>query len=1152
MDTSHSPKACWRRWITRGVLLLLGLWFALFLLFVALPGLFGYPRAFREMLAESFAPEGGACRIQAIQGNLVTGLELNDVEVEMPLPQGRFHLALPVAHLSFRPLPLLTGRLIPRKITFAEGSATLSLAEPGQTEETSLTFAPLSGNFFLTLPQTLLAQVEANLPGLKLSLDIHLTDLDAQAPPQEEYTLLPLPLAPPKETPGLPRPEEESKPAQEEASASPQALALPSRLLRQLPALCQHAGDTSLSLRLSGSLQDPDSLALTGKAIMSNGEILGRSIYRAQGSFQLRRHHFSLEDLHITYNAREFLRCQGKADFQQKTLQGTVQAACMPRTILWLAGLSPSLLPPWILFSNPVDFQGTLPPTPWDLSHPQPTLSFSTQDLRLRDLLLPQVSGTLAYQEGTLLLQNLHLAFSPETWEEKDPPSLQGQVAFALEPQTLQGSLEGTVNVRDLLHKLELLESRDSPLEAFSHARLALQIAPSPWKDWKLWETTLSLRQSRSTLGKFSLTQLELKGHTQDGRLTLDATSRLADHDATRLSVHLETAHPQSPDSPLTLRLLPQILQGEEEVLSASVTLLWTPKDSSLQIPQGELLLRPELLFPLLQSPLSLPDDFFLGWFHCQEPPRPARFTFAMPRRPMLNPRDSWDWEKLPWQLEGSLEMPRMKMKEILFENLSANFHLNETQLVFSHVEGILPDRQGTLTANLKILFHPFQLFFDNLRLSGPPLSFRNLLHDPDAIHVYDTIWNSFQWTPPPTPQEEHCLLQFPLLEYREYEGDKWKLTLQGTVDVRHFQYLGLPLDSFHAKVALELPEHGLTITDIQLRQTSQQEEGLTGTLSMDFQRGIQGVFHGRKTSGTFPTLQFLACLLYRDPNALDNFTLPPEANFTCKGRFFQGIPDSLALEGTLETPTLRYQNIHLQNLQGTWKYDNQRIFWDVPNAEFFQGTLVTTGFYDLALQKSEFHATAREIPLAQLLKLSHHTLQEPKNSQPPKYAPDKLPGKLDAEGHFVLLKNWGGVPLHLEGNGNLHLHEMDLWRIPTLTTLGNIISRGTFQFFSKDKIASLGKISTLDADFFCRGSAIAFQDIRTDGSFIALRGEGIYRLNDNQMNFQVSGQLLKSVSLLSWILRPISWAFDAELTGSPQKHQWKLRSTLRNLFGVH
>ena len=1162
MDSPRSSQSSWRRWFTRGFLLLLALAAALFLLLVAAPALFGYPQAFRQMLTDSFTPEGGSCRIRAMQGNLITGLELNDVEVEFLLPQGKGGLLLPTAHLSFRPLPLLRGKFIPREITFTEGEAVLSLKDPASEEETLLGFSPLSGQFLLTLPQTLLAQLEGNLEGQRLSLQVRLTDLDATEDPLKTLaTLLPS-LQEPK-APPVPQTAEASSDVAEassdvaEASQEPGASlvqSLPaSGLLFRLPELLRRAGDTSLSLRLTGSLREPETLALAGQVAMSNGEILGRNISRAQGKFRLFQSIFSLEELHITYNAREFLHCQGQADLLARTIQGEVQATCMPRTILWLAGLSPSLLPPWVLFSNPLDFQGTLPPTSWDLRAPQPTLSFSTQDLRLRNLLLPQVSGTLTLQQKNLLLQDLQLTFAPEGWEDKTPHSLQGEMLFALKDQTFQGSLEGDLNVRDLLHKLELLENRDTPLEAFSDAHLTLAIAPSPWKDWRRWNATLSLGQPRSTLGKFPLTDLELKGSTRDGLLTLDATSHLGDSNATRISLHLETAHPQGADAPLALQIHPKITQGEEEALSARITLLWTPEESTLQIPQGELLLRPELLFPLLKAPLSLPENFLLGWFQCQDPEKPARFTFIMPRHPMLNPRDSWDWEKLPWQLEGSVEMPRMKMKQILFDSISADFHLTETQLLFSHLEGILPESRGTMSANLKILFRPFHIIFDNLRLNGPPLSFRNLLHAPGAIRIYDRIWESFQWPEPPDPQEEHCLLQIPLLEYREYEGDKWGLTLQGTVDVCHFQYRGLPLDSLHAKVDLKLPENGLTVTDILLRQAPGEEGALKGTLSMDFRQGIQGVFHGEKQSGTFPTLQLLACLLYQNPDALKDFSLPPEANFTCEGRFFQGVPDALSLEGTLETPALRYQNIHLQNLQGKWKFHNNRIIWDVPSAEFFQGTLATTGFYDRALQKIEFHATAQGIPLAQLLKLSRGKLLDPENTpEDLKYALDKLPGKLDAEGHFVLLKDWGGIPLHLEGSGNLHLHEMDLWRIPTLTTLGKIISRGTFQFFSKDKIASLGKISTLDADFNCRGSAIAFQDIRTDGSFLALRGEGLYRLNDNQMNFQVSGQLLKSVSLLSWLLRPISWAFNAELTGTPQEHQWKLRSTLRNLFGTH
>lgn len=1157
MEASQSPipKRRGRRWLCYGALILALATSSLLLLLFAAPALFGYPHWFRQALADSFAPEGGTCHIRAMQGNLLTGLELNDVEVKAPLPAGEARLFLPTAFLSFRPLPMLQGKLVPKEIFFTGGHATLSPHADIDTD-TDLVFSPLSGQFYLTLPKTLLGTLQGELQGFRLSLLLHLTELDdaeeclqALLPHAPDDPRLPLPGEETAEAQGTP-PLPEGKTAEIQGNTLPLPASLP-RLQEQFARFAQDAGEMSLSLRLTGSLKDPDSLALQGEASVADSEFLGRAIALARASFLLKRSHFSLDDLHIVYNPLEALRAQGSVDFLSRTVQGNVQAACMPRTILRLADLSPALLPPWLVFTSPMTFQGTLPPTPWNLHDAAPQIDFSTQELRVKGLILPRVAGTLSYQRGGLRLQNLELLGPAQEWTGNHPQSLQGEIAMDLQEKTLQGTLEGTLNVKELLHDLELLQSRDTPLEAFTNATLQIRLEPSPWNDWRAWKASVSLGQAKSSLGKFHLADLNLHLQANQGNLALDASSHLAGNSPNQLSLHLETSPAQDPRQPIRLLIRPQVTLEGQEVLSGQGALLWTPSDSTLQIADGECLFRPELLYQLLQTPLSLDGESVLAWFQCLDPGQPARLSFSMPQRHLLNPQQSWDWEKLPWQLEGTLDMPQMQMKQTRFSRISSRFHLTETQISFPQLQGSLQDSDSTLSADLTILFHPFRLSLENLRLAGPPLSFRNLLHDPGAIQIFDTIWEGFQWeSPGTTPANEQCLIQLPLLEYRSYEGDKWNLNLAGTLEARHFRYRGLPLHSLHATLSLKLPEEGLRLTKISLQQGENPDNRFSGTLSLDFHRGTSGVFHGEKHSGEFPTLPLLASLLFHDPGKLQDFTLPPQANFTLHGQFHQGMPASLSMEGTLDTPSLQYKNIQLQNLQGKWKFLNNRLVWDFPTAEFFQGSLATTGFYDLTLKKSEFLANATGVPLAQLMKLSQGKLVDPDFPHDDrKYTPDTLPGKLDAKGHFAILKDWGASPIFLEGNGTLHLHEMDLWRVPTLTTLGKIISRGTFRFFSKDKIASLGKISTLDADFHCWGASIAFQDIRTDGSFIALRGNGIYRLDDNQMNFQVSGQLLKSVSLISWLLRPISWAFNAELTGTPQEHQWKLRSTLRNLF---
>ena len=49
-------------------------------------------------------------------------------------------------------------------------------------------------------------------------------------------------------------------------------------------------------------------------------------------------------------------------------------------------------------------------------------------------------------------------------------------------------------------------------------------------------------------------------------------------------------------------------------------------------------------------------------------------------------------------------------------------------------------------------------------------------------------------------------------------------------------------------------------------------------------------------------------------------------------------------------------------------------------------------------------------------------------------------------------------------------------------------------------------------------------------------------------MDFLISGQFLKNFSIINWILTPLSWAFKAELVGTPGDYEWHLRSGWRKL----
>ncbi|HQL08949.1 MAG TPA: hypothetical protein PLE35_05060, partial [Lentisphaeria bacterium] len=108
-----------------------------------------------------------------------------------------------------------------------------------------------------------------------------------------------------------------------------------------------------------------------------------------------------------------------------------------------------------------------------------------------------------------------------------------------------------------------------------------------------------------------------------------------------------------------------------------------------------------------------------------------------------------------------------------------------------------------------------------------------------------------------------------------------------------------------------------------------------------------------------------------------------------------------------------------------------------------------------------------------------------------------------------------------------------------------------TLSWLTQRRLAGLGRISSLDADLEFLGQRLVVPTLSTNGTIIALNGSGEYNWDTDKMYFQVSGEALKEVSILSMVLKPLTWAFHAELTGTRAKNEWTLRTALRKIFSL-
>jgi hypothetical protein len=443
---------------------------------------------------------------------------------------------------------------------------------------------------------------------------------------------------------------------------------------------------------------------------------------------------------------------------------------------------------------------------------------------------------------------------------------------------------------------------------------------------------------------------------------------------------------------------------------------------------------------------------------------------------------------------------------------------------------------------NIDIDFFPFSLAISDLYFKGDPLNITPFIGIAVSQNFYRKIWQHSQWDKE-TPPEIHI----PTLLFTGNTTSKsrdWQLLLDGTFSASNSRFRGVLIPELSCRLFLELPQSGLKVEDIRAGYPG--DTPLTANASFQFNNNVECDFTINSPPEQLNVVRLAKAAVPSVAETLSQLRLHPETSITCHGNFATGISPSLRISGTIASKQLVFRKITLDDLNGNWHIDNRHINWHVPQATFCGGSLVTSGEYDFPTRKAEIFVRSHNIPLAGLTESISQYRDCVKDSAEGTNADlPKLNGQLDGSAHLMLFHDWADQSLMVEGNGNLRIHEADLWRVPMLATLGKLISVGTFNFFSKDKIASLGKISTLESDITFSGSRIRFENMQTDGTFIALAGGGEYNIADNSLRLTVGGHLMKKISLISWLLRPVTWAFEAELNGTPQKYDWELNSSL-------
>ncbi len=541
--------------------------------------------------------------------------------------------------------------------------------------------------------------------------------------------------------------------------------------------------------------------------------------------------------------------------------------------------------------------------------------------------------------------------------------------------------------------------------------------------------------------------------------------------------------------------------------------------------------------FQLFEGNGTLIPDLFLTGFQDQfrkiyEPlnqllsgSQPARILFHIPEFELAKKED--------WRILLQIEAEHTKFRQLDIHKVRADGEISARQAIFRNIRALVNENED-FALDLLIGFHPPSVAVQNAVVHARPELFEAFIFAEGAIRIYRKIWENVHWDMQQLPE-----IRVPDLLYWEAPSNthNWQLKIDATLEVQNASFKEFPIPGANIGLKLELPE-ALIIEPVTLKT---KQGDINARVAFSFSGIPNCTFSLDETKVPLDVMLLLKSINENWKEFLDRITLHPEARLACNGFFDFANSPTIQINGTLLSPEITFRNAHLEKVVCKWNYAAARLFWNIPEAFFLGARLNTTGFYDFQTSSGE-----------SLLKFRNLSLDKAESfflSSPSAKRKNSLGGMIDSDCKVSMLKNWAESPLHLEGSGHLSLREADLWQVPLMDNLASILSLGSLQVFSRDKVSGLGNISSLDADFVLQGNRLLVNHFDTNGTILSLHGNGEYAWDKDQLHFTVKGEAMKNINLLSFMLKPLSWAFDAELSGSLKKPEWKIRSALNKMF---
>jgi hypothetical protein len=467
-------------------------------------------------------------------------------------------------------------------------------------------------------------------------------------------------------------------------------------------------------------------------------------------------------------------------------------------------------------------------------------------------------------------------------------------------------------------------------------------------------------------------------------------------------------------------------------------------------------------------------------------------------------------WQPALWVGDGTIATDMGQYEELLVRDLRGKLSFNPDAFVADLSSGssvATGPLQATCQLNLKT---------GELRIQGhavaDPLKLNVFVPAGRARQAYDKVWDGFEWSAVSLPDISlNSLILMPRRGNKPYS-----LSIDGGMQTVDCAYRGQKLDRLSGQVNLRLPQQ-VKILEITAGQGSQEVRGeILFTLGSEPTCRFKG-------HGLFDPWLVLGAISPSWMKVAPNYVFPSNSRLNFRGVVPLRDASSTEVSGTLDTPNTTVLDYPFSNLRTTWQWRDGHLRFPDIQATLHEGACAANVDCDLIRKQGRIQITLEDVQLKTLVKSS------------------ALKGAAKLAGTCNLKYDSSGEVMTLNGPGNVHLSEANLWEIPFFGKLGSLLTLGFLK-----SAGGLGRISTLDANLEFKGTAVTVPEFSTNGTIISLKGDGVYQRPNQEMNFRVQGVLLKQTYFIPLATRLLSWIFEAELHGTASDPEWKLISALR------